>query len=98
MTDKAKIRSAIERHQPGMLAWLDAAKARFPDAKLTQLEIPAAGIRLGADPSIMPPEPSRIEKLNRKQPQRCPESVPVRRSQESHTKVAGRLRSPARER
>lgn len=98
MTDKAKIRSAIERHQPGMLAWLDAAKARFPDAKLTQLEIPAAGIRLGTDPSIMPPEPSRIEKLNRKQPNNGSESRSVRRSQETDTRVAGRLRSPARER
>lgn len=96
MNDKAKIRAAIERHQPGMLAWLDAAKVKFPDAKLTQLEIPAAGIQLGIDPSIMPREPSRMERLNRKQPNNRTESRSGGRSQKTDVRVAGRPRSPAR--
>lgn len=67
MTDRTKIRAAIERHNPGMLRFLDAAKAVFPDVKLTQMEIPAAGISLGGDPAVMPREPTRLEKLNARQ-------------------------------
>ena len=37
--DRQAIRSAIEKASPGLLAFLDLAKAKFPNARLTGLAI-----------------------------------------------------------
>lgn len=55
MTDqRERIRAALEKHSPGALAFMDSVKARFSDARLIQLDIPAAGLSLGKDPTVMP--------------------------------------------
>ena len=67
MTDqRERIRAALEKHSPGTLAFMDSIKARFPDARLIQLDVPAAGLSLGQDPTVMPRELTRLEKLHQR--------------------------------
>lgn len=47
---RQRIRQAIERHEPGLVAFADAAKATFPAARLTELDVPAEGIAMRTEP------------------------------------------------
>lgn len=57
---KAQIRSLLAKHDPEMLAFVDAVRGQFPQALLTQLELPVEGISMRARPtSPIPWEPKR---------------------------------------
>ena len=43
---KARIRAIVEKHEPGLAAFVDAAKGPFPEARLTELDVPAAGVAM----------------------------------------------------
>jgi hypothetical protein len=45
---KREIRTLLAKHDPDMLAFMDMVRGRFPSARLTQLELPAAGLSLRA--------------------------------------------------
>ena len=43
---KAELRALLAKHDPDMLAFCDMARGVFPQARMVQLELPAAGVSL----------------------------------------------------
>lgn len=41
---KAELRALLAKHDPDMLAFMDMARGMAPKARVTQLELPAAGL------------------------------------------------------